>query len=58
MPGIEPSFREGRNAVPGSEYVNVMIVTDKKGGSHISLSGLELSRERVSPKDVLGPSRN
>lgn len=25
-------------AVPGSSYVNVMVMIDKKGGSHISLS--------------------
>jgi hypothetical protein len=25
-------------AVPGSSYVNVMVVIDKKGGSHIALS--------------------
>ena len=25
-------------AVPGSKYVNVMVVTDKKGGTNISLA--------------------
>jgi hypothetical protein len=33
MPGKVVSY-----AVPGSEYVNVMVVINKKGGTDISLS--------------------